>query len=403
MAILAECPQCHQKQSVRNKACACGNDLNKAKRAQKVQYWIDYVEHGTGKAKREPVAGANDPRAYSIEEARATEGKRKAQRVETPRILHEAPQERMTFEKLADWYLKLEKIKATRYYNALKINFKNLNADFGEMLIWQIKPIDLENYQAKRKKAGKSDAYIDHEIGAARAMVNKAFENDMIGGEAVKVFRRVKRLLKANANARERILSLGEFSRLAENMPAFTRAIFVTAFYTGMRRGEIFSLTWDKVDLGKKFIRLEAGDTKDKEPRLVPISSVLVPVLKALPEALHDPRVFPYKTEKALEQKLEGDIQRACKLAGIPYGRKVRGGFTFHDLRHTFNTYMRKAGVPQSVIMQITGHSTEQMFRRYNTIDSEDARDALTRYNAYLASGDQSVDQKPEDSTAEPK
>ena len=87
MAILAECPQCHKKQSVRNKACVCGKDLDKAKRANRklhfqgkdytcgtVRYWIDYIVPGTGKAKREPVAGGEDPKAYSIEEARAAEG-----------------------------------------------------------------------------------------------------------------------------------------------------------------------------------------------------------------------------------------------------------------------------------------------------------------------------------------
>ena len=84
MAILAECPQCHKKQSVRNKVCGnkeCGKDLDKAKRANRkleyqdktytcgaVRYWIDYIVPGTGKAKREPVASANDPKAYSIEE-----------------------------------------------------------------------------------------------------------------------------------------------------------------------------------------------------------------------------------------------------------------------------------------------------------------------------------------------
>jgi len=102
MAILAECPQCHKKQSIRNKACACGNDLDKAKRAQKVRYWIDYIVPGTGKAKREPVAGASDPRAYSIEEARAAHGKRKAQKIEAPSVLQRAPEERMTFQKLTD-------------------------------------------------------------------------------------------------------------------------------------------------------------------------------------------------------------------------------------------------------------------------------------------------------------
>jgi integrase len=398
MAVLAECPNplCRRKQAVKNRHCSCGEDLVNAKKAQRVRYWVNYTIPGTGKQRREFVG-------FSIEDARAAEGKRKAQRYENPRILERLPEDHWTFRKLTGWYLELEKIKATRYYNTLLINFKNLNADFGDMLISQLKPIHLENYQAKRKRAGKSDAYIDYEIGAGRAMVNKAFENDMVSGETVKVFRRVKRLLRPNANARDRIFSLDEFSRLAEKLPPFTRAIFATAFYTGMRRGEIFSLTWDKVDLRGKFIRLEAADTKDKEARLVPISSTLSAVLKGLPRALHDPRVFPYLSQKALEQKLEGDIQRACRLAEIPYGRKVRGGFTFHDLRHTFNTYMRKAGVPQSVIMKITGHNTDQMFRRYNTIDSEDARDALTRYHAYLADLDQTLDQKPAKLSRKPK
>jgi hypothetical protein len=58
---------------------------------------------GTGRAKREPVAGADDPKAYSIEEARAAEGKRKGQKVETPRVLQRAPEEKMTFKELAQW------------------------------------------------------------------------------------------------------------------------------------------------------------------------------------------------------------------------------------------------------------------------------------------------------------
>ena len=38
--------------------------------------------------------------------------------------------------------------------------------------------------------------------------------------------------------------------------------------------------------------------------------------------------------------------------------------------------YMRKAGVSESVIMEITGHSTRTMFDRYNTVDLEDTRQA---------------------------
>ena len=85
-------------------------------------------------------------------------------------------------------------------------------------------------------------------------------------------------------------------------------------------------------------------------------------------------------------------LKLACKKAKITYGRFEKGGFIFHDLRHTFNTNMRKAGVSESVIMRITGHPTREMFDRYNTIDEEDTRQAVGELQEYLTD----VGQSPE-------
>jgi hypothetical protein len=54
---------------------------------------------------------------------------------------------------------------------------------------------------------------------------------------------------------------------------------------------------------------------------------------------------------------------------------------------------MRKAGVPESVIMSITGHSTREMFDRYNTIDIDDTKCAVDHLESYLENVDQTVDQ----------
>ena len=43
-------------------------------------------------------------------------------------------------------------------------------------------------------------------------------------------------------------------------------------------------------------------------------------------------------------------------------------------------TYMRKSGVPESVIMKITGHSTREMFLRYDTVDDGDTRKAVDQF-----------------------
>jgi len=54
MAILAECPICHKKQSTKNKKCSCRLALDDAKKSKKVRYWINY-RMPDGKQKREAM------------------------------------------------------------------------------------------------------------------------------------------------------------------------------------------------------------------------------------------------------------------------------------------------------------------------------------------------------------
>ena len=64
---------------------------------------------------------------------------------------------------------------------------------------------------------------------------------------------------------------------------------------------------------------------------------------------------------------------------------------------------MRKAGIPESVIMEITGHSTREMFDRYNTIDDEDKRKAIETCGAYFESVRQDVRCDPDSDLSKEK
>jgi|GEM_PF-124603 len=396
MAIAAECPVCHRKLSAKRKACKCGVDLDKEKKAKKVKYHIIYRVNG--KQKWESVSSFDDLDGYSIEDARTAEAKRKVQKTEN-RLMDVKPEARMTFEELSEWYLGLEKVKSMAYYPTLAFNLNSFNSEFDDMIVGQIKLTDLENYQAKRKKEEYSDSYIDQQVGAAKRMVNKAFFNDLVGGDTVKTFKRVEKLLKKDSNARDKILSLDQFRQLMEKLPSHAKAILATAFYTGMRKGEILKLVWDKVDMKERVIRLEATDTKDREAREIPIFDELYEILKTVPKAIHDNHVFLYKGRPIGD--IRTSLTNACEEVGIPYGRKVKDGFVFHDLRHTFNTYMRKAGVHDSVIMEITGHSTTEMFHRYNTVDVEDRTQAVNQMGAYLQVLDKTLDNESQDKKKE--
>lgn len=250
------------------------------------------------------------------------------------------------------------------------------------MIVSQIKPVNLENYQAKLKNQGQADATVDNKIGAAKTMINKAFDNDLVGGDTLKNFKKVKDLLKKGANERDRVLSPDEYNRLFDNAPKHLQGILATGYYTGMREGEILNLTWNKVDLKKRLISLEAEDTKTKMPRVIPICDELYEVLKDIPRAIHDPHVFLYKGKSIHD--IRTALRKACEEAGILYGRFVKDGFVFHDLRHTFDTELRRSGVDEIDRMALTGHESREMDRRYDTVDIEDRRQAINKFQQSL-------------------
>ena len=84
-----------------------------------------------------------------------------------------------------------------------------------------------------------------------------------------------------------------------------------------MRRGEILSLTWDKVDFAKRMIRLEVTDTKDRQARNVPICTELFEMLRESPNKLHagddDNHVFQFH-----EKRFEISGWHCEKLASWP-------------------------------------------------------------------------------------
>lgn len=103
----------------------------------------------------------------------------------------------MTFSELTKWYMELEKVKTLAYYPTLKICLERFNEAFGTMVVSRMKPTELENYQARRKREGKSDQTVDQEIGSAKTMINKAFDNDLVGSLWPMLVKRPKFLMDA--------------------------------------------------------------------------------------------------------------------------------------------------------------------------------------------------------------
>ena len=390
MSILAECPFCLRKQSLKNKLCSCGEDLDKLKRSRKVRYWINYRLPG-GKQRRELVG-------YSITEARDAEGKRRSQKREG-RIFDMLPESKMTFSELSEWYLALKTVKKITSYERMVSCIKNFNAVLGDRVLNTIKPIEIENYQELREEQGRAAATIDLEISIIKSMINKAFDNDMVEGRILKVFRSIKPKLRIGSNARKRTLTFEEYLRLLDKAPIYLKSALIISYNTGMRGGEIKKLKYSYIDRKAMFIRLPAEITKEKRGKNIPINCHVKSALDALPRALKHDFVLTYQGKPLKSNSgFRASLKKTCIKAGVPYGRKTQNGFTFHDIRRTAKTNMANAGVNKVHRDTILGHTLQGMDIYYLSPTEDSLRQAMDKYTKWLdvkiANVDQSVDQK---------
>ncbi len=392
MTVLAECPICRNKQSLKNKKCKCGEDLDQAKRSNRVKYYIDYRIPG-GKHCREYVS-------YSVEEARDADGKRRVQKREG-RIFDMLPQSKMTFEELTKWYLNQSKVKKLKSYDRIKLALKNFNAVLGKYRLNNIKQTDLEEYQIKREEQGRAHATIDMEIKIAQTAVTKACDNDEsnIDYSCLKAFRKTDRLLKRGSNVRKTTLSIEQYLKLLKHASPHYRAVLIIAYNTGMRLGEIKALKWQYVD--KNFLRLPKDIVKENDFKNIPVNHYVKTALEGLPRALHNDYVITYQGVSLSKKfSLKKQFSDTCKKAKIPYGRKILNGITFHDIRRTVKTNMAAAGVSKVYRDTILGHSLKGMDIHYIMPSDDDLIRAINQYTNWIdekmfpAFVDQTVDQK---------
>src|SRR6202012_4927525 len=94
--------------------------------------------------------------------------------------------------------------------------------------------------------------------------------------------RRPKKL--AENNVRKGFFERDRFVALRKELPAEVQPIATYAYWTGCRRAEILGLQWPQVDLEHRVVRLESGETKNKEARTIPLAQEVVDALKSQKE-----------------------------------------------------------------------------------------------------------------------
>jgi integrase len=225
---------------------------------------------------------------------------------------------------------------------------------FGSLSLRRFNTAIVEQLQTDLMNRGLKNSSCNKVLNVLKHMFTKAVEWEMVESETLKRIRKVK--LLRDDGKRLRYLSKEECQALVNACDNHPKSIVITALNTGMRKGEIFSLKWDNVDLRHGFILLDV--TKNGERREIPIDDTLRVTLQGIARRLDIPYVFYDRNIGKAYQ----DVKRSFRTALRKVGIRDRH---FHDLRHTFASHLVMAGVNITTVRELLGHKTLTMTLRY--------------------------------------
>jgi integrase len=176
---------------------------------------------------------------------------------------------------------------------------------------------------------------------------------------------------------RVRFLSNEERERLLEECKASRNPhlyiVVMLALSCGARKTELVSLRWPDVDLKRSTLTFQ--ETKNGERRTVPLTGQALALIQqhARVRRWDTLLVFPNAEGKQFFRFREA-FENAVERAGIV-------DFRFHDLRHTFASYLAMNGATLAEIAEVLGHKPLAMVKRYAHLSEAHTRVVVERMN----------------------
>ena len=317
------------------------------RRKNSSNWWINYVDPDTGKTTRRS-AGPSYAEAEALERKLRAESYNTRRRRETDVRLDEV---------LAEYLIAHDTAPARSTAKHLLALADTWCSDLSTKLI--------RAHIAARRTQGAANGTINKELVMVSAAINEwnlnhdtALRNPVTG------------LKLQEPEGRLRWLTRNEYHRLVAASHGYLRDLIVIGTQTGMRKAELLGLTWDRVDLDGRIIRLEARHTKNRKPRAIPINQTCQDALACCATRRRNQWVFPSDQTEGPVTEIKRGFATACKRAGLD-------DVTPHILRHTTASWLVQAGVPLYEVSKLLGHSSLAVTQRYAHLAPDHLRSAI--------------------------
>jgi integrase len=258
---------------------------------------------------------------------------------------------------------------------------------FGAVRLSDLDRPSLQAFASELQEEGRSASNVRGTFLPLRAVLRDAVDRGVLLVNACDGLR-----LPAVRGGRDRIVSPADAARLIDVAPEADRALWATAFYSGLRRGELQALRVKDVDLTTRVLRVERG-WDDKEGPILPKSKAArrrVPIPPVLRDFLLTHRV-------TLDDREPDDLAFG-RTASLPFYTKSLQEradrawsaehlerLTLHEARHCFASMMIAAGVNAKALQVFMGHSSIQVtYDLYGHLMPGSEDEAAALLEAYL-------------------
>lgn len=179
---------------------------------------------------------------------------------------------------------------------------------------------------------------------------------------------------KKKARRRPPVYTQGEIERLFAVCSEVERTIFATLLLSGLRKRELYFLTWTDVDLKGATLRItgegkERFSPKDYEERLLPIPPDLVSLFAELPR----------RSEWVFSNSKGGQIDHLLRRLKELAERAHVPNATLHKFRHTYATRLLETGCDLKTLQYLMGHSDLKTTEQYLNPNDDLRRKAVNR------------------------
>ena len=279
-----------------------------------------------------------------------------------------------TFGQLYDNFIIWAKSNKKTWKSDERLYNNHIKKVFEKKLANSITTKDITNLILNIKNNGKADgkAYAPQTIKHILLVIKRVYNFNIKNG-VININNPTDNVqLEKYDNTRISYLYDDEISRMFEYLESGKEwandvALIKLAFFTGLRKSELFNLEWNNVDLDNK--RIFLYETKGGKNQAIIITDNAVQVLLDIKDKCSDSTlVFP--------SKLGGKRNDVKKLwSRIKKAANIRSDIRFHDIRHTFGT-LATATIPVKIVQKMMTHKDIKTTLRYAHIQEKEMIDA---------------------------